>query len=276
MHNRKMNLVLITGCIITFIALIAVIIAGTCKNIKENKISSAYSARKSEDNAAKATPTPTPTPEIQKIISNPYEKIQNKKDISVLIIGDNIAASEGMDENSKWYNVFASSLNNSYGTNVNFKIAASSKQGISQCLDYYNKNEVSNKYDFVFVCLGEYDINILKLDQFQSNYESLLRSIKTSNQNCEIIPIIESSIQIDKNYPLAITNLSNYYGLPLMDAREAFAKSNTPYKNLTSGVNLPNAQGCKLYASAMFDLIKANVDKPKEVKAFDKAAMYTK
>jgi hypothetical protein len=133
-----------------------------------------------------------------------------------------------------------------------------------------------NKYDFAFVCLGEHDINILKLDQFQTNYESLLRSIKTSNQNCEIVPIIESSIQIDKTYPLAITNLSNYYGLSLIDAREAFAKSNTPYKNLTSGGNLPNAQGYKLYASAMFDLIKVNVDKTKAVKAFDKAAMFTK
>jgi lysophospholipase L1-like esterase len=248
------------------------------KKISDTKLKQTSSQVKVQDKQPTATSTTKPvSAEQPATLTNPYEKIKNKKEIEILIIGDNIAQSEGVPEESKWHTLLGKAIEGSYGAKVNFKQLTGSKQVVTKALEDYNKQEAANKYDFVILCLGEYDIVQAKLEDFKKNYEALIRKIKTGNPNCEVIPLIESSIQNNKTFPNAIKELADYYELPLIDERESFKQSKVAYDKLMLTPKekiIPNKEGYKLYADSIFNSVKGNVENGKKVKALDKVEIY--
>jgi hypothetical protein len=281
MKEKKVNVICKLVCIILVLATIAVVILGNNKinkqakalvNIKESKpqVTDNSEKKKTSDNTAQQQASTTVDTEL-----NVYEKIKNKKNINMLIIGDNIAASEDVEDKNKWYNILTQSIATSYGVKVDYKLLTGKSQGVLRSLDNYIINEATNKYDFVVICVGEYDINLISLDKFQSTYETLIRKIKQSNAKCDIIPVIESSIQIDKTYPAAIKKLADYYELNAIDEREVYNKSNISYKKLTGNDKvIPNAEGYKLYASSIFQYVSGNVSAGKDIKNLDKDVLF--
>jgi lysophospholipase L1-like esterase len=248
------------------------------KKISDTRLKQTSSQVKVEDKQPTATSTPKPvSTELPANLTNPYEKIKNKKEIAILVIGDNIAQSEGVPEESKWHTLLGKAIEGSYGAKVSFKQLTGSKQVVTKALEDYNKQEAANKYDFVILCLGEYDIVQGKLEDFKKNYETLIRKIKAGNPNCEVIPLIESSIQNNKTFPSAIKELADYYELPLIDERESFKQSKVDYDKLMLTPKekiIPNKEGYKLYADSIFNSVKGNVENGKKVKALEKVEIY--
>lgn len=269
MSSRTKNILAIFLCIVLFVALISVVVLG---NIRNNKKLQELKKAAEESNKVVALAT---KPEEENVIKNPYEKIKNKKEASMLVLGDYIAQSEGIEEKSKWTSILSSSIERDYGTKLSLELLANKDQGIVKTIEDYNKDKATKKYDFVIVCVGANDVGVLKIEQFRQNYESLVRKIKEGNENCEVILIIESAIRTDKTYPDSIKSISDFYELPCIDARDVFNKSNIPYNKLvTQDLINPNAIGYKLYGDAMYNLFKTNVESGREVKALKKESLY--
>lgn len=187
-----------------------------------------------------------------------YDKVSKKQEVSILVLGDAIAESSGVEEENKWYNSLNKWIYSEYGVKGNIKLTTSPLGNVFTGWGDYNSAE-SKKYDLVFICYGENDLKDMTLTQYSGTYEALVRSIKTNNSKCEVINIIESSIKVDKTFPEAVKKISSYYDLQLVDAREVFNKSKISYNNLSSNGVLPNQKGYELYASAIEDLIKSNL-----------------
>jgi len=260
MNSKLKNRLTIFLCAVLLAALVLVVIVGT---LQKNKESQELGKNSQESTVSLTTEVKT---EVTEEILNPYKKIKNKKSVSVLVLGDYIAQSQGVEDKDKWSSIVSDLINKNYGAQTTVNILANKDQGILKTLEEYSAKEASNKYDFVIICAGADDVGVLKIEQFKQSYEALVRKIKEGYDNCEVISIIESSIRKDKVYPEAIKNICDYYEIPYADAREVFKQSNIDYSKLTiNDKQTPNADGYKLYGEAVYNLIKANVDKDKEI-----------
>jgi len=202
-----------------------------------------------------------------------YDKVSEKQEISILVLGDAIGESSGVKEESKWYNSINKWINSEYGAKSNIKLFTSPKGNVFAGLSDFNFAD-NKKYDLVFICFGENDLKDMTLAQYSGVYEALVRNIKTNNNKCEVINIIESSIKSDKTFPEALKKISNYYNLQFVDTRDVFSKSQIPYNNLSSNGILPNEKGYELYSSAIEDLLKSNITNKRTVDYEAKTVLY--
>lgn len=269
MNSKIKDSLAIFLCAVLLAALVLVVIVGT---MQKNKKSQELQKNIQGNTAAVVADTKT---QVTEEVLNPYKKIKNKKSVSVLVLGDYIAQSQGVEDKDKWSSIVSDLVNKNYGAQVTVNILANKDQGILKTLEDYAAKEASSKYDFVIICAGADDVGALKIEQFKQSYEALVRKIKEGYDNCEVISIIESSIRKDKVYPEAIKNICDYYEIPCADAREVFKQSGTDYSKLTiNDKQTPNADGYKLYGEAVYNLIKTNVDKEKEITALKKELLF--
>ncbi|MHC1684887.1 MAG: SGNH/GDSL hydrolase family protein [Clostridiaceae bacterium] len=258
-------------CLVLLASLIFVVVFGRIQNNK--KLQELIRMSQEESDLGKSTSQN----QDENAITNPYKKIKNKKDTSILIIGDYNAQSEGVEEKSKWSSLVVESIESSYGIKPSVELLTDKHQGIVKTVENYNKNLAKKKYDFAILCVGADDVGVLKVEEFRQNYESFVRRIKEGNENCEVILIIEGSIKTDTTYPDAIKSIGDYYELLYIDIRDVFNKSNIAYDKLTTGDTItPNADGYKLYGDAIYNLIKINVAQGREVTALKKESLYAK
>lgn len=197
---------------------------------------------------------------------NVYTKLMNNKKISVLIIGDGIAQGgfETDDENN-WYNLLAKKLKEEYGADTTFEtITIPGGTAFGGWIDYISNSKPS-EYDFVFLCFGASDEKELNFNQtiFGTIMEGLIRNLKRTKANTEIIPIIENSIKSEA-YINTLKQVSEYYELTCVDTMKAFIDSRLGLDILTKdGVN-PSEHGYSIYTDAVFNLIKSNIDSKRE------------
>jgi lysophospholipase L1-like esterase len=204
--------------------------------------------------------------------SSVYDKISNKQDISILVLGDAIGGSSGVPDEDKWYNSLNKWIYSEYGVKGNLNVATSPLGNVFSGWSDYNAMS-SKKYDLAFVCFGENDLKDMALTQYSGIYEALVRNLKANNSKCEVVPIVESSFQTDKTFPDAVKKISDYYNLQLVDERDVFKNSKTSYGSLTSNGILPNKQGYDLYSSSICDLLKTNIANKKAVSYEAKAIL---
>lgn len=269
MSSKSKDILVVFLSVVLFLALVSVIVLGITRKNKESQ-----ELIKEAEESSKVV-TATAKSEEPKDIVNPYEKIKNKKSVSMLILGDYIAQSQGVEEKNKWSSVVLDLVDKNYGIKPTINLLANKDQGILKTLEDYTAKESTKKYDFVIICVGADDAGVLKIEQFRKNYEALVRKIKEGNENSEVISIIESSIKINKTYPDEIKSICDYYEIPYVDGREVFKQSNIEYSKLTlQDGQTPNADGYKLYGDAIYNVIKTNTDKGKVVKALNKGLLY--
>lgn len=268
MNSRAKNTLIAVLCLALLVALISTVVLG---NIQNNRKAQELEKKAQQTN----TVVVTSTNQEENEIINPYEKIKNKKATSIVILGDYIAQSEGVEEKNKWSTIVSSSIEKDYGIKPSVEFETNKDQGIVKTLENYNKNKAAKKYDFAIVCVGADDEGVLKVEQFRQNYETLVRKIKEGNENCEVILLIESAIRTEKTFPEAIKSIGDFYELPSIDARDVFNKSNFAYNKLTTqDMMTPSIDGYKLYSDAVYNLIKTNIEKGREVKALKKELLY--
>ncbi|WP_273480845.1 SGNH/GDSL hydrolase family protein [Acetivibrio straminisolvens] len=197
---------------------------------------------------------------------NVYAKLMNNKEINVLIIGDGIVqGGPETDGNKKWYNLLAKRIKEEYGADSTFKVIATpGGTAFGGWIDYLTDSS-AQEYELVFLCFGASDEKELKFNQtiFGNILEGLIRNIKKTKANTEIITIIENSIKSEA-YINTLKKVSDYYDITYVDTIKAFINSRQGIDVLTEdGVN-PSEKGYSIYIDAVFDLIKSNIDNKRE------------
>ena len=85
-----------------------------------------------------------------------YEKIKNKKNINILVIGDSIGESDGVNSEQAWYTKLSRWFDSEYNIKANVKLLTHPGGGILNGLSEYSKN-IASGYDLIIVCYGQND-----------------------------------------------------------------------------------------------------------------------
>lgn len=106
--------------------------------------------------------------------------------------------------------------------------------------------------DLAIICYGQND----RTDGFSTNYESIIRTIRTKYPDCSIISILESSQREYTEKMTTIQSICEHYGIPVADTIDAFNNSGKAYDDLSSDGVHPNDAGQEIY----FETVKAVID----------------
>lgn len=123
--------------------------------------------------------------------------------------------------------------------------------------------------DVIFIVFGENDRKYMNPEDFTLFYEKLIRNAKEAHKDAEIITFIESPLK-QEPYADAIKRISVHYGAKYLDMRIPFQKSGMLTEKLTADMVHPNGNGYRLYANAVFELIKKNIRAEAEIAGFPK------
>ncbi|MGG7178131.1 SGNH/GDSL hydrolase family protein [Clostridium paraputrificum] len=190
---------------------------------------------------------------------NFYGKLKNKKPVRVLILGDGLALSQGRNtDNGIWDQGVASFIQSTYGSTVELKSLAQNGAASAVGYNVVKNNDISN-YDFIITCYGQNDNNAaVNIDQFRTNYDSIIKEIKAKNPNGTIVPILPSTLTTDNRYRTTIQAIATEHGLQVADTKTTFINSGIPEGTLSNGV-LPNDKGYQLYTETVGNVIKNGV-----------------
>lgn len=272
MKDSKYNIA-IFFLIVIFVALILVGIMRDKKNYASRKVNKSVQIINKNKQSSKKDDK-----EINKNNKEPenlylYEKINNKKEITMLSIGDDMANSSSVEEKDKWHNNIKKYIEDTYKIKVDTKVIWKEKSKIDEALDNYKKAETKN-YDLIFITLGEYNIGYEPTEKLASRYEELIKEIIKNNSKSDLYLIVQSSIRLDKNYPEAIIKIANHYNLNIVDMRKAFINSNENYITLTTDGILPNKKGYNLYTKEIIKSLEKNIKSQKVIKYEEKQVLY--
>ncbi|HDK7174799.1 TPA: SGNH/GDSL hydrolase family protein [Clostridium botulinum] len=272
MKDSKYNIA-IFFLIVIFVALILVGTMRDKKNYASRKVNKSVQIINKNKQSSKKDDK-----EINKNNKEPenlylYEKINNKKEITMLSIGDDMANSSSVEEKDKWHNNIKKYIEDTYKIKVDTKVIWKEKSKIDEALDNYKKAETKN-YDLIFITLGEYNIGYEPTEKLASRYEELIKEIIKNNSKSDLYLIVQSSIRLDKNYPEAIIKIANHYNLNIVDMRKAFKNSNENYITLTTDGILPNKKGYNLYTKEIIKSLEKNIKSQKVIKHKEKQVLY--
>lgn len=179
-----------------------------------------------------------------------YQKLVDGFDVNVLIVGDSIAEN-GQGEKG-WCTLLQNSLRKTYNNRVSFTNV--SMGGNASYAGYVRTMALNDDvdYDLAIICYGQND----GLDGFSTNYESLIRAIRSKYPDCSIISILESSQREYTEKMTTIQSICEYYSIPVADTIAAFNNSGKAYDDLTGDGVHPNEVGQEIY----FETVKAVID----------------
>ena len=80
-------------------------------------------------------------------------------------------------------------------------------------------------YDLAIICYGQND----STDGFSTNYESIIRAIRSKYPDCSIISILESSQREYTEKMTTIQSICEHYGIPIANTIDAFNNSEKAY-----------------------------------------------
>lgn len=257
-HELKQNILIF----ILIIANIATIGAGIIKNKKEQqRTNEVAKIEKAKDEEKKQKQI------IEESNYDLYDKIENKKNISILVIGDSIGASNGADPGKEWFTKLNNWFSTKYQVHGSVKSITHPGGGINDGIKEYEADKGTG-YDLVFFCYGQNDRK-MNINEWSKKYEELLREVIEKNPKADVIPIIESSFlngDTDRvSIPNTIVNISKYYELQYIDMRESFTNSGKEYNQLSGDGTHPNNDGYELYFKSTFELLSQNIHDNKKV-----------
>ena len=110
-------------------------------------------------------------------------------------------------------------------------------------------------YDLAIICYGQND----GADGFSTNYESIIRAIRSKYPDCSIISILESSQREYTEKMTTIQSICEHYSIPVADTIAAFNNSGKAYYDLTGDGVHPNDSGQEIYYETVKKVIDDNV-----------------
>ena len=179
-----------------------------------------------------------------------YQKLVDGFDVNVLVVGDSIA--EGGQGEKGWCTLLQNNLRKTYGNSVSFTNV--SMGGNTSYAGYVRTMALNDNvdYDLAIICYGQND----GADGFSTNYESIIRAIRSKYPDCSIISILESSQRTYTEKMTTIQNICERYSIPVADTIAAFNDSGKAYDDLTGDGVHPNDAGQEIY----FETVKAVID----------------
>ena len=179
-----------------------------------------------------------------------YQKLVDGFDVNVLVVGDSIA--EGGQGEKGWCTLLQNNLRKTYGNSVSFTNV--SMGGNASYAGYVRTMALNDNvdYDMAIICYGQND----GLDDFSTNYESIIRAIRSKYPDCSIISILESSQREYTEKMTTIQSICAHYSIPVADTIAAFNNSGKAYDDLTGDGVHPNDAGQEIY----FETVKAVID----------------
>ena len=179
-----------------------------------------------------------------------YQKLVDGFDVNVLVVGDSIAEN-GQGEKG-WCTLLQNNLRNTYGNSVSFTNV--SMGGNASYAGYVRTMALNDDvdYDLAIICYGQND----GADGFSTNYESIIRAIRSKYPDCSIISILESSQRTYTEKMTTIQSICEHYSIPVADTIAAFNNSGKAYDDLTGDGVHPNDAGQEIY----FETVKAVID----------------
>mgnify|MGYP004620859653 CR=1 FL=1 len=182
-----------------------------------------------------------------------YQKLVDGFDVNVLVIGDSIAEI-GQGEKG-WCTLLQKNLRKTYGNSVSFTNV--SMGGNASYAGYVRTMALNDDvgYDLAIICYGQND----GADGFSTNYESIIRAIRSKYPDCSIISILESSQREYTEKMTTIQSICEHYSIPVADTIAAFNNSGKAYDDLTGDGVHPNDAGQEIYFETVKKLIDDNV-----------------
>lgn len=179
-----------------------------------------------------------------------YQKLVDGFNVNVLVVGDSIAEN-GQGEKG-WCTLLQNNLRKTYGNSVSFTNV--SMGGNASYAGYVRTMALNDNvdYDMAIICYGQND----GLDGFSTNYESIIRAVRSKYPDCSIISILESSQREYTEKMTTIQSICEHYSIPVADTIAAFNNSGKAYDDLTGDGVHPNDAGQEIY----FETVKAVID----------------
>lgn len=182
-----------------------------------------------------------------------YQKLKDGFDVNVLIIGDSIGAGAGTQtDGEQWFNQLQSYLHTMNKERV--LLTNISMGGNASYAGYVRTMALDDSvnYDLAIICYGQND----STDGFSTNYESIIRAIRSKYPDCSIISILESSQREYTDKMITIQSICEHYNIPVVDTIAAFNNSGKEYDDLSDDGVHPNDDGQAIY----FETVKMVID----------------
>lgn len=182
-----------------------------------------------------------------------YQKLVDGFDVNVLIVGDSIGEGSGTQtDGQQWFKQLQTYLRTVNKSKVS--VTNVSMGGNASYAGYVRTMALNDDvdYDLAIICYGQND----GLDGFSTNYESIIRAIRSKYPDCSIISILESSQRTYTEKMTTIQNICERYSIPVADTIAAFNNSGKAYDDLTGDGVHPNDAGQEIY----FETVKAVID----------------
>ena len=187
-----------------------------------------------------------------------YEKLKNKEDVNVLIIGDSIGEGAGGEYGQLWFQLLENAVEKEYG--VKYRTRNVSFGGNAAYCGYVSSKIFADgtDYDLAVLCYSQNDGDLKTLGIY---YEAMIRALRTKYDNIAIISILESPQREITPKMQAIIDICQYYEIPVADTITPFNTAEIGYDALTTDGVHPNNEGQKIYFETVMDVIKAEYDK---------------
>ena len=185
-----------------------------------------------------------------------YQKLADGFDVNVLVVGDSIGAGAGTQtEGEQWYTQLQSYLKTV--NNGSVSVTNVSMGGNASYAGYVRTMALNDDvgYDLAIICYGQND----GADGFSTNYESIIRAIRSKYPDCSIISILESSQREYTEKMTTIQSICEHYSIPVADTIAAFNNSGKAYDDLTGDGVHPNEAGQEIYFETVKAVINDNV-----------------
>lgn len=250
-----------TNIILSVVAVILVVAFGIVLFFDNKEQQAAY-AKNMEANSQVQVERRERTAELEarQLTDSFYQKLADGFDVKILIVGDSIGLGSGVSDSAlSWIDLMQTYLVDTYNVNVQTK-----NLSLSYSTSYagYVRTmalEDAADYDLAIISYGQNDDE----KYFGVFYEGVIRAIRSQNEKCSIISVLESSQRKYTNKINVIKELSEHYGNQVADMIAAFNdKENGGFDALTSSNGIdPNDAGHQVYCDVITELIDGEVEK---------------
>lgn len=190
-----------------------------------------------------------------------YEKLKSNEPVNILVLGDDIALSEGRRSNDGiWTEGLKYIIKDIYNTECSLTNASEVGYLIESAVQNVINSNITS-YDLVILCFGYSNyISGSDIESFRSSYTNIIDELHKQNNNITILPMVQSELDTNNPYGNIVKEVSLSKGLSVIDTHEAFKNSGIEYALSDNGV-LPNDTGYQIYTERIESVINNELNK---------------
>ena len=192
---------------------------------------------------------------------NFYEKLKSNEYVNILVLGDDIALSEGRrSDDGIWTEGLKYLIKNTYNTENTLTNVSEKGYLIESAVQNIINSDIAN-YDLVILCFGYSNYTSgSDIESFRNSYTNIIDEIYKQKENITILSMVQSELDTNSPYGNIVKEVSLSKGLSIIDTHEAFKNSGIEYALSDNGV-LPNDIGYQIYTETIKSVIDNELNK---------------